>query len=50
MQRPRVLVVEDKKRLTDLLRLELDVECYEVDISNDGAHGLILSRCEPAPI
>ena len=49
-QRPRVLVVDDEQRLTDLLRLELDVEGYEVDISNDGASGLIRSRCEPAPI
>ena len=48
-QRPRVLVVDDEQRLTDLLRLELDVEGYEVDISNDGASGLIRSRCEPAP-
>ena len=48
-QRPRVLVVDDEQRLTDLLRLELDVEGYEVDISNDGGSGLIRSRCEPAP-
>ena len=47
--RPRVLVVDDEQRLTDLLRLELDVEGYEVDISNDGASGLIRSRCEPPP-
>jgi len=30
---PRVLVVDDEQRLTDLLRLELDVEGYEVDIA-----------------
>ncbi|MGE4582062.1 MAG: response regulator transcription factor [Synechococcus sp.] len=47
--RPRVLVVDDERRLTDLLRLELDVEGYEVDIANDGASGLIRSRSEPAP-
>ena len=47
--RPRVLVVDDERRLTDLLRLELDVEGYEVDIADDGASGLIRSRSEPAP-
>ena len=46
---PRVLLVEDEQRLTDLLRLELDVEEYEVDIADDGASGLIRSRSEPAP-
>ena len=47
--RPRVLVVDDERRLTDLLRLELDVEGYEVDIADDGASGLIRSRSEPEP-
>ena len=40
--RLRVLVVDDEKRLTDLLRLELDVEGY-------GAGGLIRSRTDPTP-
>ena len=30
---PRVLVVDDEQRLTDLLRLELNEEGYEVDIA-----------------
>ena len=47
--RPRVLVVDDEQRLTDLLRLELDVEGYTVDVANDGASGLIRSRSEPSP-
>ena len=47
--RPRVLVVDDKPRLTELLSLELDVEGYDVDIASDGATGLIRSRSEPAP-
>ena len=46
---PRVLVVDDERRLTDLLRLELDVEGYAVDVADDGATGLIRSRTEPAP-
>ena len=46
---PRVLVVDDERRLTDLLRLELDVEGYAVDVADDGASGLIRSRTEPAP-
>ena len=46
---PRVLVVDDERRLTDLLRLELDIEGYVVDVADDGASGLIRSRTEPAP-
>ena len=41
--------MDDEQLLTDLLRLELDVEEYEVDIADDGAFGLIRSRNEPAP-
>ena len=33
----------------DLLRLELDVEGYDVDVASDGASGLIRSRSEPTP-
>ena len=47
--RLRVLVVDDEAKLTELLRLELDVEGYDVDIANDGASGLIRSRTEPLP-
>ena len=47
--RPRVLVVDDEPRLTELLSLELDVEGYDVDIASDRATGLIRSRSEPAP-
>ena len=47
--RPRVLLVDDEQKLTDLLRLELEVEGYEVDVASDGASGLIRSRSEPTP-
>ena len=47
--RLRVLVVDDEAKLTELLKLELEVEGYDVDISNDGASGLIRSRSEPPP-
>ncbi|MEC8442385.1 MAG: response regulator transcription factor [Cyanobacteriota bacterium] len=47
--RPLVLVVDDERRLTDLLRLELEVEGYDVDIADDGASGLIRSRSKPPP-
>ena len=47
--RLRVLLVDDEHKLTDLLRLELDVEGYDVDVASDGASGLIRSRTEPAP-
>ena len=47
--RLRVLVVDDEAKLTELLKLELEVEGYDVDIASDGAGGLIRSRSEPAP-
>ena len=47
--RPRVLLVDDEQKLTDLLRLELEVEGYDVDVASDGASGLIRSRSEPTP-
>lgn len=46
---PRVLLVDDESRLTDLLRLELDVEGYMVDVASDGASALIKARQDPAP-
>ena len=49
LTRLRVLVVDDEKRLTELLRLELDVEGYDVDVEQDGAGGLIRSRTDPTP-
>ena len=42
--RLRVLVVDDEQKLTDLLRLELDVEGYDVQVAGDGASGLIQSQ------
>ena len=47
--RLRVLVVDDEAKLTELLRLELDIEGYEVDVASDGASGLVKARSEPAP-
>ena len=47
--RPRILLVDDEQKLTDLLRLELEVEGYDVDVASDGASGLIRSRTEPTP-
>ena len=47
--RLRVLVVDDEIKLTELLKLELDIEGYDVDIASDGAGGLIRSRTEPLP-
>ena len=47
--RLRVLVVDDEEKLTDLLRLELDVEGYDVQVASDGASGLIQSQTNPTP-
>ncbi len=45
----RLLLVDDEARLTELLRMELEVEGYEVDVAADGATGLIRARTEPSP-
>ena len=47
--RLRVLVVDDEAKLTELLRLELDVEGYDVDVASDGASGLVKARSQPSP-
>ena len=45
----RLLLVDDEPKLTEFLRMELEVEGYDVQIANDGASGLIALRGEPAP-
>ena len=45
----RILLVDDEVRLTELLRLELDVEGYDVEVASDGATGLIKARSQPEP-
>ncbi len=45
----RILLVDDEPRLNELLRLELDVEGYEVSVAENGASGLIKARSEPPP-
>ena len=47
--RLRVLVVDDRTKLTELLRLELDMEGYDVDVASDGATGLVNARSQPSP-
>ena len=44
-----LLLVDDEPKLTEFLRMELEVEGYAVQIANDGASGLIALRGEPAP-
>ena len=45
----RLLVVDDEPKLTEFLRMELEVEGYAVQVVHDGASGLIALRGEPAP-
>jgi DNA-binding response OmpR family regulator len=45
----RILLVDDEVRLTELLRMELDVEGYVVEVASDGATGLMKARSQPEP-
>ena len=45
----RLLLVDDEPKLTEFLRMELEVEGYAVQIAHDGASGLIALRSEPGP-
>ena len=45
----RILLVDDEARLTDLLKMELEVEGYEVVVAADGASGLFHARETPGP-
>ncbi len=40
MTRPRILVIEDERQLTDVLRYNLEREGYEVSVAHDGQEGL----------
>lgn len=40
MEKPRILIIEDEKRLARFLELELVHEGYEVEIAGDGREGL----------
>ena len=45
----QLLVIDDEPKLTDFLRIELEVEGYKVAVAHDGASGLIAMRSEPSP-
>ena len=45
----QLLVIDDEPKLTDFLRMELEVEGYAVQVANDGASGLIALRGETTP-
>ena len=45
----RLLLVDDEPKLTEFLRMELEVEGYAVEVASDGASGLIALRSEPGP-
>jgi two-component system phosphate regulon response regulator PhoB len=40
MTRPRILVIEDERQLTDVLRYNLERDGYEVTIAHEGQEGL----------
>lgn len=45
----RLLLVDDEPKLTEFLKMELEVEGYDVEVAGDGASGLIALRSDPPP-
>ncbi|HLG50199.1 MAG: response regulator transcription factor [Chloroflexi bacterium] len=43
----RILVIDDDRRITAMLRRALAYEGYEVDIASDGTKGLLIARDRP---
>src|SRR5919106_1161216 len=43
----RILVVEDERKLADVLKRGLDERGYAVDVAHDGEEGLELAAAEP---
>ncbi len=46
----RILIVEDEKRLADILRKGLEEEGYAVDLAYDGEDGLFMAQNEPSDL
>lgn len=46
----RILIVEDEKSLTDILKKGLEEEGYAVDIAYDGEDGLFMAENEPSDV
>lgn len=44
-----VLLVDDEVNLTELLRLELEFEGYQITVAMNGGSALIAARTEPSP-
>lgn len=50
MDKKRILIIEDEKKIARFLELELQYEGYEVDIANDGRTGLEVAMKDEADL
>jgi DNA-binding response OmpR family regulator len=50
MDKKRILIIEDEKKIARFLELELQYEGYEVDIANEGRAGLELAMKDEADL
>ncbi|SHJ16507.1 DNA-binding response regulator, OmpR family, contains REC and winged-helix (wHTH) domain [Dethiosulfatibacter aminovorans DSM 17477] len=50
MDKKRILIIEDEKKIARFLELELQYEGYEVDIANDGRTGLEMAMKDDADL
>ena len=48
-QKIHVLLIDDEVNLTELLRLELEFEGYQITVAMNGSSALIAARTEPSP-
>ena len=49
LQGQPMLLIDDEPKLTEYLKMELELEGYSVEVPSDGASGLIALRGDPAP-
>lgn len=48
--RPRVLLIDDEEGVRTVIREVLDRAGYEVEVAEDGAHGLKIFAANPTPV
>lgn len=43
----RILIIEDDSNISAVLKMQLEAECFAVDVANDGEQGSLMARTQP---